>query len=429
MIPEGTRDDTLFRYACKLRATGMGESEILAALLALNGRCDPPLPHDQVVQKAKSAMRYEVGRQAADQQWQFLTIADALKPRPPIRYAIDGLLERASVNIVYASPGKLKSFLMADAGICVAAGKPWLPPLPGNNAVPAIATFQSPVIWVDSDNGIRRTQERIEALARAHKVPSDTPFYYVSMPEPWLDATNRHAIDLLTESVLARGAGLIIVDNLAAVSGRADENSADMSQVMLAFRQVAEGTGAAIVLIHHERKATPGKGNIGDSLSGHTSILAAIDLLLQIQREPRSDAVRVECHKARGAEVVPFGAMFTYETKPGTRELQEAMFYGVAPEGGTNNIHIICAIKDVVKESPGIDKTRLKVTVQERLPEAGQNRISRLTDQLVGLGELERKVGRNGAHCHYLPGSRSSGRQKRKRCETVKAVSQIHPPL
>lgn len=55
-VGEGGRNEHLYRLGCSLRAKGLAESVIVAALLAENAeRCDPPLPLPEVVASAKSA--------------------------------------------------------------------------------------------------------------------------------------------------------------------------------------------------------------------------------------------------------------------------------------------------------------------------------------------------------------------------------------
>ena len=61
-IPEGTRNDVLFRLAASLRGKGFTEAGILAALQAENrARCRPPLLDAEVARIAHSASRYEPG--------------------------------------------------------------------------------------------------------------------------------------------------------------------------------------------------------------------------------------------------------------------------------------------------------------------------------------------------------------------------------
>ena len=59
-VSEGSRNDTLFRFACGLRAQGMGEDEILSAALAENAaNYSPPLDDGEVRLAVHSAMRYD----------------------------------------------------------------------------------------------------------------------------------------------------------------------------------------------------------------------------------------------------------------------------------------------------------------------------------------------------------------------------------
>lgn len=62
LIPEGTRDNTLFKIGCKLRSQGHDEAAILYTLQRVNAtRCKPPLPEPQVRQKARQAAQYDRG--------------------------------------------------------------------------------------------------------------------------------------------------------------------------------------------------------------------------------------------------------------------------------------------------------------------------------------------------------------------------------
>lgn len=62
-IPEGQRNNELFRMAARLRSNGMSEAGIRAALLEENRiRCVPPLPDDEVIRIAGSAGQYPPGK-------------------------------------------------------------------------------------------------------------------------------------------------------------------------------------------------------------------------------------------------------------------------------------------------------------------------------------------------------------------------------
>jgi hypothetical protein len=87
--------------------------------------------------------------QAASEEWQIYTLADAYRSRSPMRYVVDGLFPLPSVSIVYGAPGTLKSLLMADMAVSVAAGAPWLP-LPSAALERGIPTLPVAVLWCDS---------------------------------------------------------------------------------------------------------------------------------------------------------------------------------------------------------------------------------------------------------------------------------------
>lgn len=59
---QGERNDGMFRLASSLRAKGLSESEMLAALTVANeDRCDPPLPIEEIRRICSSAGRYKQG--------------------------------------------------------------------------------------------------------------------------------------------------------------------------------------------------------------------------------------------------------------------------------------------------------------------------------------------------------------------------------
>jgi len=219
------------------------------------------------------------------------------------------------------------------------------------------------------------------------------------MPSPWLDASSRTSIGELSLRIQERGVQFLVVDNLGVVSGDSDENSGDMVAVMSEFRQLAEETGAAVVLIHHQRKSTGSLGRAGDSLRGHSSIEAALDLALLIEREELSDTVSIKATKVRGADVLPFSAVFTFENRP-DGELDTARFYGIA----SDDLRSGAAIEREIMVSllgSSMNKTDLTKAVKDSLPDVGVNRIRDRIDRLVSTNKLRQSNGKNNTEKIY----------------------------
>lgn len=323
--------------------------------------------------------------------WKLQTLQDAYEPRPPLDYLVQGLLTCPSLNIIYGPPGSLKTMLMLELALCVAAGVPWLGPLPDSSGQPRTVR-QAPALIIDCDNGSRRTADRLEALARARNLPADIPLHWVSMPSPWLDLSDEGNADQLMELITHLGAGFVVVDNLGVVSGDADENSGDMARVMGNSRRVAEATHACTNLIHHQRKSSVMAGRKGDGLRGHSSIEAALDLALLVEREELSDSITVTATKTRGADVLPFGALWTYTHKPGTDDLATARFYGYQLEDTKSDHAIDNAIRSALVGRMH-NKTGLTEAVKSELSEVGVNRIRGRIDYLASTGELTTTAG------------------------------------
>jgi hypothetical protein len=333
--------------------------------------------------------------------WHAFTLADAYQERPPVEYIAAGLFALPSLNIVYGAPGTLKSFILADLAACAAAGADWLPPAPwvNGNLAKSFPTRQGPCMWLDFDNGRRRTHDRFGALGRARRLPADTPLYYYSMPTPWLDASSRASIGDLSLRMQDRGVKLVVVDNLGVVSGDADENSGDMVAVMSEFRQLAEETGAAVTLIHHQRKSNGSIGRAGDTLRGHSSIEAALDLALLIEREELSDTVSIKATKVRGEDVLPFSAAFTFQQRP-DGQLDTAQFYGIAADDTRSGAAIEREIM-LALLGTALNKTDLTKAVKEALKEVGINRIRDMIDRLAALDKLRVSNGKNNTEKIY----------------------------
>ena len=335
------------------------------------------------------------------EKWSLRTLADAYQPRPPIEYVVYGVFALPSLNIVYGAPGSLKSMLLADLAVCVAAGQRWLTPLPSVSGKGRGVT-KAPVLWLDFDNGSRRSDERFEALGKARSLPADTPVHYVSMPDPWLNASKRQHVEELSQLVKYHDARLVVIDNLGLISGGVEENASAMAEVMGNLRWLAEDTGAAVVVIHHQRKSSGKDTRKGDSLRGHSTIEASLDLALHVERCKDADTVTISATKTRGPAIMPFAAMFTYDHKPHTKELGKARFYGNTQAVMTVEARIESAVLEALADGKRLNKTDLKDAVKERLPKEGINRISGEIDALAKGGKIQEHAGKGSERFYGL---------------------------
>lgn len=80
-IPDGKRNDTIYKLACSLQARGLGDGSILAACRAENeAKCNPPLSDEEVGKIVESALHHDKGTKAypsAAVSLELLTVTDA----------------------------------------------------------------------------------------------------------------------------------------------------------------------------------------------------------------------------------------------------------------------------------------------------------------------------------------------------------------
>lgn len=314
--------------------------------------------------------------------WEIFTLVDAFKPRPPTVWLVDGVIEAGTLCVLYGAPGALKSLLLQDLSICVASGLDWLvDPLTGKGK----PTTQASAMWLDFDNGRRLTHQRIEAVARARSLPVTTPFFYVSMPDPHLDAGDTQAMHDLAARIQARGVRLVLIDNLGVICGNADENSAEMQAPMGGLRWLAETTGAAVVVLHHQRKARPygEEKRVGETLRGHGSIEAKLDLALLTSRDDL--IVTLTPTKVRGAPVETIAAKYCFENDA-HRQLVKAFFQPAATPDikAQAKDEMMAKILDALKQNGG------PMTQTKLFDEVGGNRT--LFRGCLGDLVLARKV-------------------------------------
>jgi hypothetical protein len=338
--------------------------------------------------------------------WNASTLGDAYKQIEPTEFVIDGLLPLPSLSIMYGGPGSLKSMVLLDMGLCVAAGVPWLEPLPDTGGYGPGANFktnQAPVMWLDFDNGPRRTSERVGAIGRGHNLDGSTPFRYVSMPNPWLDASDFSQMLQVIAWVKRHGSRLILVDNLSLVSGSVDENSGQMSQVLSRFRVLAEETQSAVIIIHHQRKSNglaAGVTSKSETLRGHSSINAMLDLALLVERNGREDAVLITPTKVRDyQDFETFGALWTFEHFPDTKQLYTGRFWAKSTANPEQlvNMAVMQHIKNELRGNGWMSAKDVLQLVRDRMAAqpggkpAGTNKIYGLMREMAEAGQLMRR--------------------------------------
>ncbi len=301
-IYEGSRNDTLFRLACRWRRDGHIEREILALLQLHNDlRCTPTIRANELAAIARSVSRYATNAQELAALGQVdeagkpvgLTVLNSteFKQIPPPQFVIDRMIP-AGVTVAFAEPGLGKSFFALAVGSAVARGLPLL----GN---PNFKINRSGLVLFALPEGAASWAGRLRSFD-SHNFYDDSPeMHFICDGVNLFDAKGWQRLDD-TYQRLVRDCGdppvLIVVDTLAAASPGANENAFEDMGLVMSRLQSLVTRGSNVLLVHHAGK--------GGNYRGHSSIAASCDAMLHLVKDETTGAVEIFSRKLRDAESI-----------------------------------------------------------------------------------------------------------------------------
>ena len=159
-------------------------------------------------------------------------------------YLIKGILPRRSIGLLVGDSGLGKSPLTYQAGICIAAGVPFL----------GRETTQGNVVIADFENGLGDIDELMEHLGQ-HLGLAELPNERLSL---WTlsDCDSRYGkpghtlLDMLRDT----RPDLVIIDSLASFMPGAEDSNPAANEMLKGFRALARDCGTTTIYVHHRRK-------------------------------------------------------------------------------------------------------------------------------------------------------------------------------
>lgn len=166
---------------------------------------------------------------------------------------IGDVLPRHSYGILRGRDHSFKSFVALDWALSLATGRPWW----------ARPVDRVPVLYIAGE-GAYGMRLRIPAWEQAAATTIDDSWFTLRS-QPLNLHTPGPAFDHLLEHVEDRGYGLVVVDTLRKVSGRADGNGSDMGPVVDNLMQLKDATdnGSVLVLTHTDKGDNDTRGFSG----------------------------------------------------------------------------------------------------------------------------------------------------------------------
>ena len=195
---------------------------------------------------------------------------------PQLKYLVDGLVPEGT-TILAAAPKSGKSWFVLDLGLKVAA----------NGLFLGRETTQSAVLYLALEDSERRLKERMEKILKRDDVP-EKMFFLTDIPNidnGFMDKLEK----LLTNHPDIK---LVIVDTFQKIRGKATSKEQiyqyDYREMGL-LKKFADRRGISLLFVHHTRKMKD-KDDPNNMISGSNGISGAVDTILVMTKENRSES-------------------------------------------------------------------------------------------------------------------------------------------
>ena len=283
-IPEGHRDDFMFKLACKYQAMGMSDGAMLAALLEENRtRCKPPLSESEIKKKVKQAQKYKKGeenkRQQREQKLENLEF-------PELTKAKDLESEELPELKVYVGVGDEVPFIVE--GTCILSaksklGKSWLSlelcdAVTKGNDFLGYKTNKCSALYFDFETGKKVRQNRLRKLTKIVGNRADT-FYIVDKAHRMKEGFEEQIEHYMK---MDPDIGVVIVDVFTKIVKPKPKEVADYEyyyDLISKLNDISRKYHLSIILVCHDRKTVDPSDPFANIL-GSTALQGATDQMI-----------------------------------------------------------------------------------------------------------------------------------------------------
>jgi len=248
----------------------------------------------------RSLKEYESAGAAELKSMTLADIATTDFPTPEA-FVDDDLIVRKRLTLIVAPPKVGKSLTALFAAKAVASGRAdqWLGSM--------FSGRRAPTIYVTAEGGPEMVQQRSRLLPPMSKTGQPADCHVIAArPFPRLDSAK--GLALLGRHVEKVGAGLVVLDPLAALRDVEDENDNAAAQAFAdGLREFAEKHNVALLLVHHPSKVSQAEGTSGSFGGGRgaSALFAAVDNEISLRKDAKTGDVHATFSKRFGAPIEP----------------------------------------------------------------------------------------------------------------------------
>jgi predicted ATP-dependent serine protease len=194
-------------------------------------------------------------------------------------YFLKGLFSPGELSVVYGEPGSGKSFLVLHIVRAINQERQVF----GRRVRPTKVLYCA----LEGETGF---EKRIQVAVK--KYGEAAGFGYIAQSINLF--SDDAAVNGLIEAILSHGAFIVVIDTLNRAMGGGSENDpGDMGKLIQVVDKIRAATGAHICIVHHCGK------DASKGPRGHSALLGAADLVLEVTRSDLADTRTIKVIKAK----------------------------------------------------------------------------------------------------------------------------------
>ena len=289
-IPEGSRDQTIYQYACSLRSRDVDRAEAEVLVLHRAAQCSPPFPANEALKCIESAYKHPPGKSEAfrkapaiDPETGEVLKHPPLQPvslrgvgqgrEPATEHKIEAWVPERVVTLLSAHGGMGKSLLALSMAVALATGQPFA----------ELACKRSRVLLLSCEDDDLVLRYRLDRVLQAAGLTDEAlgeqlVVYDMTDQDSVLYASGRDGGHLtpqyewLRQRIEHHQADVVIIDNASDVFDGNEINRAQVRQFVRALaRLVRDRNGAVLLLAHVDKSTARGSAAGSESYSGSTA--------------------------------------------------------------------------------------------------------------------------------------------------------------
>ena len=361
--PYGGRDNAITAYVGYLRSTGLDYYSGLGAATLFNDTwLDPPLEQYAVSEKVGRAWAdwSEGVRELVTQQMLASELmSDKLKAleakeEPELEiwdwwrfkeegmncedeeWIAENMIIHKGLHFIAAASGSGKSWLGIDLAIACASGRPWCH---------FIETAQTKVLYINEEIETRKFWGR---FCMMH--PTDIPDLHIIQKKNTKVDKPLH-MNKIVRYVKEHEIQLVVIDTFVRVHSMDENDNGAVAKLYDRFQELIDA-GAAVVILHHNKKLAPGTAITQDTMRGASDLAAQADMVLSINHdiEAKTYDVRTVKHRHIGEDDWVHFVYRLNTDEPGQIALQQVTTAGSETE-------MLDRVTQYITDNPGKTKS------------------------------------------------------------------------